>query len=242
MLQALVITLLLIVAAELVSSATGSRWPMALLVTLLLLSGAARVNWQRDVVQPYRHIRPRHLGIGLLALALPLTSFLLTADVPWLAWSLLSFVSAEEGNVIAAGLDLGLLFAIPYVLLLLAVLPTLALVEEYWFRRGTRGWADGLVRSVGFGLAHMIVGVPLGVALFGLSGVGLLFTGIYLRASRAPRAGDALPGFATDRLKQITPAERRGIEAAALQHLAYNVVVLLLTVTAMFVGILVDVE
>jgi hypothetical protein len=233
--EALLLTVALVAAAGWLSAATGSRWPLALLMAALLGQGVVRLDWRLEIIRPYRQIRPRHLLIGLASLSAPVAAYWLTADLPVLRWSLLSLVGQEEeiGNVASAGLQVGLWFALPYVVLLLACLPTLALVEEYWFRRGTRGWRDGLVRSLAFGLAHLLVGVPLGVALFGLSAVGLVFTAIYLRAARRPAGpDDPPPAFATARFA-AAPAERRGMDASALQHLAYNTVAVGLAVLAL---------
>jgi hypothetical protein len=230
--QALILTVALVAAAGLLSSATGSRWPLALLVAGMLGQGVLRLDWRRDIVRPYRAIRPRHLAIGVLTILLPVTSFILTADVPVLNWSLLTLVGQENGNVAAAGLEVGPWFAAPYLLLLLACLPMLALVEEYWFRRGTRGWRDGLGRSLLFGLVHALVGVPLGVAILGLGAVGLVLTGVYLRAVRRPPEGAGPTGFAVERLRSTTPDERRGIDAAAVQHLAYNTIALTVAAVA----------
>lgn len=227
MIQALLLTVALVGVAAWLSTATGSRWPLALLVAGLLGQGVLRLDWRREILGPYRCLRPRHFLIGLAALTAPLAvaSLLIEFDVPVLNWSLLLLVGQEEtGNVASAGLQVGLPFALPYIVLLLACLPMLALVEEYWFRRGTRGWGDGLWRSLLFGLVHMLVGVPLGVALLGLSPVGLVFTAVYLRAARQPAPPDQTPAFATWRFVAATAAERRGIDASALQHLAYNTI------------------
>jgi hypothetical protein len=190
MVQALLLTFAMVALAGVLAQATGSRWPMALLM------------------------------VGLLGQSVLLN------------WSLFNLVGLDEGgNVAGAGLQVGAWFALPYALLLLACLPVLALIEEYWFRRGTRGWRDGLWRSVLFGLVHMVVGVPLGVAVFGLTPIGLLFTAVYLRAQRTPVPDDAPWAFGTRRF-MISDAERRGIDASALQHLAYNAVALSLALLA----------
>jgi hypothetical protein len=240
MVQALLLTVALVAAASLLSSAVGSRWPLAVLMAALLGQGVLRMDWRRDIVRPYTRIRPRHLGIGLLALTIPLAVYRLTMDMPVLNWSLLSVVGQETGNVATAGLEVGIVFALPYALLLLAALPMLALVEEYWFRRGTRGWVDGLGRSLLFGLVHTLVGVPLGVAVLGLGTVGLLFTAIYLRAARATAPLDAPPAFAVDRFAAATPTQRRGLDASALQHLAYNTIALTIGFTAMLLSSLLE--
>lgn len=225
MVQALLLTVLLVAGAGVLSSAVGSRWPLALLMVAILGSGVLRLDWRLDIWQPYRAIRPRHLLIGVVTVALLIGAYQWIADLPVLGWSLLTLVGQEGGNVVGAGLEFGPAFALPYLLLLLAVLPTLALVEESWFRRGTRGWGDGLVRSLLFGLVHTLVGVPVGVALFGLSAVGLLLTSVYLRAAARAGRDEQEHAFAVDRLAG-GPAERAGMDASAVQHLAYNVVAL----------------
>jgi hypothetical protein len=232
MVQALLLTFAMVALAGVLAQATGSRWPMALLMVGLLGQSVLRLDWRREILGPYRHIRPRHVLVALAALTVPVTVFWLSAEVPLLNWSLFNLVGLDEGgNVAGAGLQVGAWFALPYALLLLACLPVLALIEEYWFRRGTRGWRDGLWRSVLFGLVHMVVGVPLGVAVFGLTPIGLLFTAVYLRAQRTPVPDDAPWAFGTRRF-MISDAERRGIDASALQHLAYNAVALSLALLA----------
>ena len=92
---------------------------------------------------------------------------------------------------------------------------------------------EGLWRSLLFGLVHMLVGVPLGVAVLGLAPVGLLFTAVYLRAARrAPAEDDPSPAFGRARFA-LTEAERRGIDASALQHLAYNTVAVALALASL---------
>jgi hypothetical protein len=225
-LQTLILTLALVGAAGFLASITGSRWPLALLMTALLGRGVLSLDWRREILAPYAAIRLHHLAVGLVALALPIGVYVLTAGIPVLNWSILGLFGQEGGNVAAAGLQVGWLFALPYLLLLLASLPTLALVEEYWFRRGTRGWRDGLVRSLLFGLAHTLVGVPLGVAVFGLGAVGLLFTAFYLRAARGALRPAA--AFTLTRFPAASPAQAAGMQASALQHLAYNALAVLI--------------
>lgn len=61
-----------------------------------------------------------------------------------------------------------------FLALLMVNVPRLARREEEVFRRGTLGWADGLSRSVRFGLVHCIVGIPIGW------GIGLSLGGVWL--------------------------------------------------------------
>jgi membrane protease YdiL (CAAX protease family) len=63
-------------------------------------------------------------------------------------------------------------------LLLLIGLPRCVAVEEELFRQGTIDWWDGIVRSLAFGFAHMLVGVPVAGAIT-ISIVGMFFTYMY---------------------------------------------------------------
>jgi hypothetical protein len=71
-------------------------------------------------------------------------------------------------------------FGFAFLALLMFNVPRLARLEEDVFRRGTRGWRDGCLRSVKFGLAHCLIGVPIGWGL-ALSVGGLWFTWHYFR-------------------------------------------------------------
>jgi hypothetical protein len=84
------------------------------------------------------------------------------------------------------------------------------------FRLGAerRTRAGRLRRSVEFGLAHAIIGIPIGAAL-GLSVGGLYFTNRYMWTFR--RTGDA----------DLAMAE------STRAHLGYNVLVLLIVAVAL---------
>lgn len=70
-----------------------------------------------------------------------------------------------------------------YILLLLA-LPMLAKREEKMFRAGRHSTPQVLYKSIQFGLAHLIVGIPVFAAL-GLIVTGLLFARVYLKSYRS---------------------------------------------------------
>lgn len=102
-----------------------------------------------------------------------------------------------EGNIIAIPLRVkyvGFMFCC----LLILSLPHFAIYEEQLFRAGTQDWIGGIARSVGFGFAHCLVGVPIA---FGAALVipGLWFTHQYF-------AG--------------------GVDMSALHHTAYNLSIL----------------
>ena len=67
---------------------------------------------------------------------------------------------------------------VPFVVLLAVAMPQLVAGEERLFRAGTRSWAQAVGRSVVFGLAHLVSGVPIAAGL-ALSIAGLWFTRQY---------------------------------------------------------------
>lgn len=83
----------------------------------------------------------------------------------------------EGGNISLMGTNIKYV-GVVICLLLLTGLPRWAAMEESWFRQGTVDWWDGIIRSLAFGFAHMLVGVSVVVAL-AISVVGLFFTHMY---------------------------------------------------------------
>lgn len=112
----------------------------------------------------------------------------------------------EGSNINLMGTDIKFV-GILMCLIILTALPTWARIEEEWFRLGTVGWLDGLIRSLIFGFVHMLVGVPICAAI-GLTAVGLFYTQMYFMG---------------------------GIELSTQAHFQYNLVlILLLLVMAIF--------
>lgn len=80
-------------------------------------------------------------------------------------------------NLMAAGVQIPW-FALVFIPLLALNMPRLARREEEVFRRGTRSVGDAWLRSIRFGLVHMVVGVPLAAAV-ALILSGWIFTWCY---------------------------------------------------------------
>ncbi|HEY4332104.1 MAG TPA: hypothetical protein VGM78_06030 [Ilumatobacteraceae bacterium] len=77
------------------------------------------------------------------------------------------------------------LIPLVFISMLIPALPLFAFAEERMFRRGAEGW-DGRRRTlkvVQFGLAHALIGIPIGTA-FALSAGGAYFMTVYLRSFR----------------------------------------------------------
>lgn len=164
----------------------------------------------------YRAVRPLMVAqsVGVLALVIAAAAGLLALNNPILDWGWWSAVAAQAGdtsgggNIITAPFSYPLLVP-PFVLLLILVLPRLAYSEEMTFRRGTRSWRDGALRSLGFGLIHLTVGVPVAVAL-ALSIGGLWFTRQYFLG---------------------------GVRRSTVYHLTYNCLVLALLLVAILLSL-----
>jgi hypothetical protein len=178
-----------LVIAVPVAVATGSLWPIALVVLVPLVLRGWRMRHGRQLAV-YREIR---LGVALEAIAAALTVMalavaILSLDVPLLGWGWYSLVAEATGdqagatNIVVVPLEIPLL-AVPFVALLVFLLPDLAAAEERIFRVGTRGWLDGLRRSVAFGAAHLIMGIPLG-AVVPLTLAGVWLTWHYFRGGQ----------------------------------------------------------
>ncbi len=208
--------LLVFGAVALVAFVARSPVPLALYVMAVLVLGAWR-NRRGEHLRLYRRVRPvmvlqsvlvllcvASVVYGLLSLRNPVLNF------SWFGYLMSrtggaggeaggpgSVGGAPAGNVLMGPLSYRWL-TVPFVALLFFLLPQLALAEEELFRRGTRTWRQGVVRSVIFGLAHLPMGIPLGAAL-ALSIGGLWFTYQYFRG---------------------------GVMRSASYHLAYNLVVM----------------
>ncbi len=141
--------------------------------------------------------------VGLNALVIGVTvgvAVLLDRLFPCLNRSWLYLMPGGQGHAINIGLMPVQIkyFGIAFLLLLAISVPGLARGEEMKYRRGTVGWKDGAARSVRFGLAHCVAGVPLYAGL-ALTVGGLWFTLQYFRG---------------------------GVERSTLHHATYNWILL----------------
>jgi hypothetical protein len=112
---------------------------------------------------------------------------IMSIDLPlFMNWSWTSLLSGGEhsGNIIAAPLkSKSISIIVSFWLLLSLALPYLAKSEEIMFRSSVFGIKKRIITSIKFGLVHMIVGVPLSIALL-LSIVGYVFSIFYVKAFR----------------------------------------------------------
>ena len=125
------------------------------------------------------------ISIPIIAIVLTVGITLITVSPKILGFTWLQIFSSpdhkEAGtNLMVAGATKIPAFGVLFLVLFMANIPRLARIEEEQFRRGTKDWKDGAWRSLRFGLAHCIVGVPVGIGLaLGLG--GLWFTYQYFK-------------------------------------------------------------
>lgn len=170
--------------------------------------------WTRQLVGG---LRARHFLLAVPALVAVLVAAVVLLQVPGLDvgwWTAIGGIGnpVVGGTERTAGTALEWLVPAVFGVLLAFGLPLLVTREEEMFRLGAESWSRWrrARRSVEFGLAHALIGIPVGVAL-ALSVGGGYFTWAYLRGVR--RSGGS---------------QRAGVLESARSHLAYNVTILVL--------------
>ncbi|MEI8239581.1 MAG: hypothetical protein WCI22_09180 [Actinomycetota bacterium] len=133
----------------------------------------------------WRHVWPVPFVLAaVLAIA---TGLLMVPGLDWGWWTALG----GEGNPVfgsssaTSGMFLEWLIPLTFMALLLPALPLFAHAEERIFRSGAEHWSRRrrALKVVQFGLAHALIGIPIGAAL-ALSVGGAYFMAVYLRYYR----------------------------------------------------------
>jgi hypothetical protein len=243
-----VVAVLMVVGPFALAGATGNSLWIAAPVALTLVYVAARETPR--CLAYYRSLWPAAwrtalvpaCGALIVTLSIGGALSLLPADQP---------LNGSLGSLFKIGGDAGANgFAIPlvtpwlallYVPLALLALPLLAWWEEEVFRKGTKGAASACKRCALFGLLHVTAGVSLGICI-ALGCAGFVFTLVYWRALRDPRAAehrDALPQWVRVRVlplqKGRRAAEQYAVYRATQAHLVYNAIgVAVIVVSAFF--------
>lgn len=212
---------------------------------LLLLVRSAAAAWQnrRIALAVWRRIRPRHVlgSLGLIIVVVGVAIMIATA-LPVTRFGLGSLVGVQ-GNAVFAPIEdvllespsparggtdwLDVALVTGFCLLLLALFPWLAYVEERTFRRGLEHASFGRQLSVAlrFGLAHLVMLIPLAAAL----AIGVAGFAYGLAYRHAYRNAVAQPGP-----HRTQPPQAQAILASTIWHTTFNsllVATLLLTVT-----------
>jgi hypothetical protein len=189
--------------------------------TRIALTGRGRGR----VAQIVRGLRPRHFLLPIPAFAGVVSVITVLWYVPPLRWGWWTAIGGL-GNPVTGGTErttgtpLEWLVPLVFIIMLIPALPLFAEAEERMFRLGAerRSRWGRLRRSVEFGLAHAIVGIPIAAAL-GLSVGGMYFSWRYMREFR--RTGDQ-----TAAMLESTRA-----------HTAYNATVLVLIAAVLIFGL-----
>lgn len=147
------------------------------------------------------------VGVGVLS-SLNLPKFL--------TWSWLSLFSSDGtgGNIIAMPFkSKSIAFILGFWFVLSLALPYLAKSEEKTFRSMVFGTKKRIITSIKFGLVHMIVGVPLFIALI-LAVCGYIFSIRYVKAFSKAAKIDA------------KTADEVAVNASTSLHAKYNFLII----------------
>ena len=195
---------------------------LAVVGVRLFEAARTSVGARRKTLGVVQGLRTRHFVRAIpIVVAIVSTAFVLI-QLPVLSWGWWTMIGGEGNPAVGVtDRDFGILsVVIPlfFIGLLIVGLPLLVAREEWVFRRGaeTRGTATNLGRSLVFGLAHAVVGIPIGAAL-ALSIGGLYLTRCYLDGWKETRSQSGA-------LLESTRA-----------HLAYNLTIITLVLTSLLV-------
>ncbi len=178
---------------------------------LVTAAGHSFTTTGRDTVRPIvRGIGWRHVWPVPLVLTAVLVVAVVLLLVPGLSWGWWTAIGGQGNPVTGttdrtAGTPLAWIVPLLFIAFLLPAIPLFALAEERAFRQGAEIWAGKkrVLKCIQFGLAHALIGIPIGVAL-ALSLGGAYFMAVYLRSWR--RLHD----------------EREAVLESARAHVVYN--------------------
>jgi hypothetical protein len=197
---------------------------LAVVGVRLVEAARSSVEARRKSLVVAQGLRPHHFLLAVPVLAAIVATAFALIQLPVLSFGWWQAIGGV-GNP-AIGLtdqDLGILdVLIPvfFLGLLVVALPLLVAREEWVFRRGAehRGALSNIRRSVVFGLAHAVIGIPIGAAL-ALSIGGLYLTWCYLEGWHATRS------------------QAGALLESTRAHLAYNATILVLVAVALAFGL-----
>jgi hypothetical protein len=169
-----------------------------------------------------RGLRGRHFARALPIVVLIVPTAWVLMQLPVLSFGWWTMIGGEGNPVVGVtDKDYGIVSVVVplfFIGLLIVGLPLLVAREEWVFRRGAerRGTTANVGRSVLFGLAHAVIGIPIGAAL-ALSIGGLYLTSCYLEGWKETRTQSGA-------LLESTRA-----------HLAYNLTIIALVLVSLVV-------
>ncbi len=149
---------------------------------------------------------------------------------PFLSWGWMNSIYPNGGNLLLAPLillssptDLWLNIILTIILaVFIAFVPFMAHIEEGIFRKGYTKIKAIIWQSIGFGFIHLLVGVPVSVAIL-LSFVGLFFAFKYVTAFNK-----AIKCMSYD------DAEVEGVMSSTASHTLYNTLAIFMLILAIW--------
>ena len=193
---------------------------LALVGVRLFEAARSSVEARARMLEIVRGLRWRHFVRAVPAVVLIVATAWVLIQLPVLSFGWWTMIGGEGNPVVGVtAKDYGIVsVVIPlfFIGLLIVGLPLLVAREEWVFRRGAerRGTAANVGRSVLFGLAHAVVGIPIGAAL-ALSFGGLYLTRCYLEGWRETRT------------------ESGALLESTRAHLAYNLTIIMLVLLSL---------
>jgi hypothetical protein len=193
---------------------------LAVVGVRLFEAARTSVGARRKTLGVVQGLRWRHFAGAIPIVVLIVATAWMLIQLPVLSFGWWSMIGGEGNPVVGVTeKDYGIVsVVIPlfFIGLLIVGMPLLVAREEWVFRRGAekRGTAANLGRSVVFGLAHAVIGIPIGAAL-ALSIGGLYLTWSYLEGWKETRSQ-------TGALLESTRA-----------HLAYNLTIITLVLASL---------
>jgi hypothetical protein len=198
-----------------------------LMVAVLAVVGvrlfeAARtsVGAHRKTLGVVQGLRARHFVRAVPIVVVIVSTAWVLIQLPVLSFGWWSVIGGEGNPVVGVTEEdygiVSVVLPLFFIGLLIVGMPLLVAREEWVFRRGaeTRGTAMNVARSLVFGLAHAVIGIPIGAAL-ALSIGGLYLTRCYLEGWKETRTQ-------TGALLESTRA-----------HLAYNLTIITLVLASL---------
>ena len=198
-----------------------------LMVAVLAVVGvrlfeAARtsVGAHRKTLGVVQGLRSRHFLRAIPVVALIVSTAWALIQLPVLSFGWWSMIGGEGNPVVGVTeKDYGIVSVVVplfFIGLLIVGMPLLVAREEWVFRRGAeaRGTAVNLGRSLVFGLAHAVIGIPIGAAL-ALSVGGLYLTWCYLEGWKETRS------------------QAGALLESTRAHLAYNLTIITLVLVSL---------
>jgi hypothetical protein len=198
-----------------------------LMVAVLAVVGvrlfeAARtsVGAHRKTLGVVQGLRSRHFLRAVPIVALIVSTAWALIQLPVLSFGWWSMIGGEGNPVVGVTeKDYGIVSVVVplfFIGLLIVGMPLLVAREEWVFRRGAeaRGTAVNLGRSLVFGLAHAVIGIPIGAAL-ALSVGGLYLTWCYLEGWKETRS------------------QAGALLESTRAHLAYNLTIITLVLVSL---------